>query len=97
MTRLSHLLAGAAMLALLPATPASAVNTKSWVASTGSDANDCSLAHPCATFAHAMTATSAGGEVNVVNGGDFGPLVISKAIHIANDGAGTATSTFAPF
>ena len=58
-----------ATLALLAGTPAQALNTKSFVSNTGSDVNNCSdvTINACATFAHALTQTVAGGEITVVN------------------------------
>ena len=50
----------------------------------------CSRASPCLTFNGAYAKTSPGGEIDVLDGGDFGPLQISHALTIANDGAGTA-------
>src|SRR5262249_28301389 len=84
----------ASLLALVPAAPAEAQNVKSWVANTGSDANDCTLAHPCATLAHAHDRTNPGGEVGVLTPGDYRvvtPLAIDRSIHITNDGAGEAS------
>jgi len=81
-----------AIVALLQAAPAQAANNKSWVANSGSDANDCSLAHPCATFQHAHDQTNPGGEVGVLTPGDYGSgLQITKSINITNDKTGEAT------
>jgi YVTN family beta-propeller protein len=64
---------------------------RSWVsAGSGNDANPCSLASPCLTFAAALTNTTAGGEIDVLTPGDYGPVTITKAISIYNDGAGVA-------
>src|SRR5262249_53759036 len=46
---------------------------------------------PCATFQRAHDQTSDGGEIGVLIPGDYGPLTISKSIHITNDGSGDAT------
>jgi hypothetical protein len=59
-----------------------AQNSRSWVASTGSDANNCLRATPCATFQGALAKTLAGGEINAVDEGGFGPVTINKAITI---------------
>src|SRR6266478_5976199 len=94
MTRFALTLATFAILALLPATTAEALNTKSWVSNAGSDADDCALAHPCATLQRAHDQTNPGGEVGVLTPGDYGGLSgldISKAIGITNDGSGEAT------
>src|SRR5262249_106065 len=82
-------------LAVLHHGPATAV-TKVWVANTGSDGNPCTLASPCATFQRAHDTVAAGGEVGVLNAGDYGGvasprLQIGKSVSIVNDGSGEAT------
>ena len=57
---------------------------QTWVSSLGSDANQCTRAAPCMTFAGAMAGTLPGGEIDVLDPGDFGPLIITKAISIYN-------------
>ena len=57
-----------------------------WVASTGSDSNACTFAAPCATFQHAIGDTTAGGEVNVEDDGNYGGIVINNSITIDGDG-----------
>ena len=62
-----------------------ALNTRSWVASTGFDSNPCTRAQPCATFGQALSQTSAGGEINCIDQGDFAggsQLAIAKSIII---------------
>ena len=59
-----------------------AQNTRSWVSGTGSDANACSRTAPCQTFAGALGKTLAGGEINALDPGGFGPVTITKAITI---------------
>jgi len=81
----------AAILALLPGAPAQALNAKSWLSNTGNDANDCTLAHPCATFQRAHDQTASGGEIGVLTPGDYVGPTITKSIHITNDGTGEAT------
>src|SRR5258708_4692098 len=58
---------------VLDATPVrAAANARSWVASTGDDNNACTRSAPCATFGQALTKTSAAGEINCVDQGEFG-------------------------
>jgi hypothetical protein len=64
--------------------------SRTWVSGLGSDSNPCTRALPCSTFAGAYANTAAGGEIDVLDGGDFGRLVIQHAITVANDGTGTA-------
>jgi hypothetical protein len=78
---------------LLHAGAAEATTARTWVSGTGSDSNPCTRAAPCATFATAYAATSAGGEIDVLNGGDYGALTIAHAITIASDGDGAAAIT----
>jgi hypothetical protein len=72
---------------------AQAQSARTWVSHSGDDAHACTAASPCLTFAGAYAKTSAGGEIDVLDGGDFGVLSINHAITIANDGAGTAAIT----
>jgi Calx-beta domain-containing protein len=61
-----------------------------WVSANGNDANDCSKVAPCRTFSGALAKSSAGGKIEILDSGDFGPVTIDKSITIANDGVGTA-------
>jgi hypothetical protein len=54
-------------------------------ASLGSDANPCTRQSPCLTFSAALGQTNAGGEIDVLDPGDFGPVTITKAVSIAYD------------
>jgi hypothetical protein len=79
-----------ALSVLLHATAADAQSPRTWVSGAGLDSNPCTRAAPCATFATAYANTAAGGEIDVLDGGDFGPLLIQHALTIANDGTGAA-------
>jgi len=52
----------------------------------GDDANPCSLTAPCRTFAGAISKTTAGGEINVLDSGNFGAVTITKSITISSQG-----------
>jgi hypothetical protein len=80
----SALIAGA-MTALSFISPASAQATRTWVSGVGNDTNSCSRDFPCKTFAVAFAATIAGGEIDCVDAGAFGPLTITKSISILCD------------
>jgi hypothetical protein len=56
--------------------------TRTWVSGKGDDANACTRTTPCKTFAGAITKTSVSGEINCLDAGGFGPVVINKAITI---------------
>jgi len=86
---------GALLVPLLPAGSAQATSTKTWVsAATGSDANPCSLINPCQTFIGALAKTSPGGAIGVLSPGEYGALLITKAVNISNDGVGEAGVQF---
>src|ERR1700677_1545342 len=75
-----------AMCALASATTAEAQATRTWVSGVGDDANPCSRTAPCLTFAGAFGKTAAGGEIDCLDPGGFGPLEITHAISIICDG-----------
>jgi hypothetical protein len=56
----------------------------------GNDANPCTRDSPCLTFAGAYANTTAGGEIDVLDPGDYGPLTITQSLRIANGAAGVA-------
>ena len=60
--------------------------TRTWVSGVGSDANPCSRTAPCATFTGALGKTAAGGEISVLDPGDYGAVTIGKAIILDGDG-----------
>jgi hypothetical protein len=81
----------ASLLALgLDVAPAQALNTRSFISALGNDANACTRAAPCRTLQVAHDKTLAGGEINFLDPGGYGTLVITKAISIVNDGVGSA-------
>ena len=60
--------------------------TRTWVSGVGDDANPCSRTAPCKTFAGAISKTSTGGEIDVLDPGGFGALTITKSISIEAEG-----------
>ena len=93
---------GTILVPLFDAAPAQALNNKSWVSSTGSGST-CTRALPCGNFQTAHDQTNAGGEIGVVDSGEYGLLVINRAISIVAEGvdativsagAGSAAITF---
>jgi hypothetical protein len=61
----------------------SSPTARTWVSATlGSDANPCTRSAPCLTFAAALALTTAGGEIDVLDPGDFGPLTITQSVSI---------------
>ena len=78
----------AAVLALLLAssTPGWAQLAQTFVSGVGLDTSPCSRLLPCRTFASAITKTAAGGEINTLDSGDYGPVTITKSINIISEG-----------
>ena len=87
MKAFSFLLALIGACLLMAAAPgaANAQATRTWVSGVGDDANTCGRTDPCKTFAGAISKTSAGGEINVLDPGGFGGVTITKAITIRAD------------
>ena len=89
---------GLALAGALPAAPAQALNLRSFVSSTGSDANNCSLATPCRHLQTAVAATAAGGEINILDAAGYNggaTVTIDRAISIVNAG-GFEAGIFVP-
>jgi hypothetical protein len=95
MTKIASSFIAIAMLTFVPlrAEAVQATAPRTWVSHSGNDSNACTALSPCLTFAGAYAKTSAGGEIDVLDGGDFGYVQINHALTIANDGAGTAAIT----
>jgi Bacterial Ig-like domain (group 3) len=51
----------------------------------GVDAGICTRDLPCATFSYALSFTAAGGEIDVLDPGDFGSVTITKSITISSE------------
>ena len=84
--------AAVALATVVAATPALAFNQKSYVSSSGNDSNSCAgVFNACATLQAAHDKTAPGGDIGVLDPGNYGRLIINRAINITNDGAGTAS------
>lgn len=55
---------------------------RTFVASTGNDANACTLALPCRSFGVAIAQTLSGGEVIVLDSAGYGPATITQPVSI---------------
>lgn len=77
-------------LSMLNVNHANAQASRTWISGVGDDLNPCSRTAPCKTFAGAYTKTAAGGEINVIDPGGYGPLTIGKSMTI--NGYGTMSS-----
>ncbi len=81
-TRLAYFGTGLVVAALSCVGPAGAAGQRSFVSTSGVDNPACSIASPCRSFGAAITATSAGGEVIVLNSGGYGPVTIAQSVSI---------------
>jgi hypothetical protein len=81
---MAHFVRGLGFACLvLAANRAQAVAPRAYVSVAGNDANTCSNpATPCRTFVGAITQTTSGGEVVVLDSGTFGGGTISQAVTI---------------
>jgi hypothetical protein len=59
---------------------------RTYVSITGSDSNPCSLTAPCRHFQAALNATAVGGEVDSLDPGGYGSVIISQAVTIDGEG-----------
>ncbi len=84
---LSVTFAATLLVLALQAVPARAQSTRTWVSGVGDDANPCTRASPCATLGRALTQTDAGGEIDVVDSGEFLGALITQAVDIISEGA----------
>jgi hypothetical protein len=82
--------ASLAFCAMLSAAPAVALNARTFVSGHGNDANPCNFSGPCRTFAAAYAKTAPAGEITVLDPAGYGPLTITTALSIVNDGVGEA-------
>jgi hypothetical protein len=79
-------------IVLSAATLMSGQAARTWVSGIGDDANPCSRTAPCKTWAAAFAQTQAGGEIDALDPGGFGPLTITKSITL-DGGGGQVGST----
>src|SRR5215468_2475522 len=79
------LLSTATLIATIASTGAYALSNRTFVSGHGNDANPCSLAAPCRSFAGAIAQTSPGGEIAVLDTAGYGAVTITKAISIVNE------------
>jgi hypothetical protein len=66
--------------------------TRTFVSSVGSDSNPCTIAAPCASFAHAYSLTQPFGIVSALDPGKYGPLTITGPITINGNGWAAITA-----
>jgi len=87
----SILAATALSIVLAAPAPARCASMKVWVATGGDDSNPCTVQAPCKFLQHAHDVVAAGGEISVLNSGDYANVSIIKSVNITNDGVGEAS------
>jgi hypothetical protein len=76
-----------ALVCLLPAAPAQATAARTFVSAIGSDSNNCAnVASPCRHLAAAYAATSANGEIYVLDPANYGSVTITGPVSIEGHG-----------
>jgi len=91
--RTSHLIG--LPMALMFSVSAYASASRTFVATTGNDANtaaNCGAATPCRSFGAALGVTNSGGELVVLNSGGYGPATISQSVTITATGVDASIS-----
>lgn len=66
------------------------VHAQTWVSSGGSDSNPCTQTSPCQSFLRAVQVALPGGYISCLTPGDFGAVLIQKAITIDCTGTGAS-------
>ena len=61
---------------------AQTLSSRTFVSGTGNDVNPCTRTAPCLTFAGALGKTARNGEINCLDPGGFGPVLITKSVTI---------------
>lgn len=85
-----------AFLALtLVFTSAAHAQQRTFVSSTGSDANACTRTSPCRSFQRAHDVVVAGGEVVALDSAGYGPFTITKSVTGSGEGSRAAITTTA--
>ena len=73
-----------ALLAVLTLSVAvQAQNTRAYVAKSGDNANQCSDTSPCQTVTKALSVVDPGGQVVIIESGDYDKFTISKSVTVA--------------
>jgi hypothetical protein len=86
----------ATAIALASAVTAEAQNTRSFIATTGNDVNNCTVSAPCRTLTRALSVTNPRGEVVVVDSGGYGPATITQPVTITAIGVDGAIDVYGP-
>jgi hypothetical protein len=66
---------------------------RTWISGTGNDNNPCTRTAPCRFLQKGVATTAAGGELDILDPGDYGSVALSRSITI--DGKGNVASGMA--
>ena len=80
---------GLLVLWMFVASPATALDIRTWVSGVGDDLNPCTRSAPCRTFDAASSKTAPNGEIDALDPAEYGGLTIIQGLTI--DGGGLAT------
>ncbi len=69
-------------IATILLTTAAQALPQTFVSAAGNNSNSCERTDPCRTFAGALTRTEVGGEIIVLDAGEYGPVIITKSVKI---------------
>jgi hypothetical protein len=69
-------------LPAVPATTAVPSQQRTFVSGTGNDTNPCTRTAPCRNFQRAIDETLTGGEVIVLDSAGYGPVTITRGVHL---------------
>ena len=94
MSRTIFIAAALALAVTLPAVPAQAAAGRTFVSVAGSDSNPCTITLPCRNFEAAYMQTSANGQIDALDPGNYGALTITGPVTIQGHGwTGMSTTT----
>jgi hypothetical protein len=82
-----------ALVSLLATVAAHAQPARTFVSSTGSDANDCSRPTPCRNFQRGHDAVVSGGEVVALDSAGYGAVNVTKSVTITGEGVHAAATS----
>ena len=80
---------GLLVLWMFVASPATALDIRTWVSGVGDDLNPCTRSAPCRTFDAASSKTAPNGEIDALDPAEYSGITIIQGLTI--DGAGLAT------
>jgi hypothetical protein len=86
----------ATAIALASAVTAEAQNARSFIATTGNDANNCTPSAFCRTLVRALAVTLPHGEIVMVDTGGYGPGTITQPVTISSIGVDGSIDLVAP-